>query len=143
MCKSRERIVQERFDSFIKKVSRNFVVSYISKERKHCNFETGVENFDNVMAKAPLYRRPAGIFYFNGYCYEVYHYELAVALEELPGRDREVIMAKYWGAKPGKNKVTDKELAKFFRMSEKKMYRYQKKILHKLRDIMEEMNYHG
>ena len=143
MSKSRERSVQERFDSFIKKTSRNFVRKYMLEMMKQWRYEKAVDNFDNVMAEVPLYRRPVSVFYFNGCRYEVYHYELAMALEELSKKEREIIMVKYWGARPGKKKVTDVELAKYFKMSYQKMYRCQKRILHKLRDSMERMNYYG
>ena len=143
MIKSRERIVQERFDSFIKTISRNYVRNYKVEVIKRWHYEKGVENFDDVMAEFPLYRRPAGVFYFNGCRYEVYHYELAMALKELPRREREIIMAKYWGARPGRKRVPDAELAKYFKMSYQKMYRYQQRILHKLRESMERMDYYG
>ncbi len=143
MKKSREKVVQERFDSFIKKTSRNYVHTYMAAMMKCWRYEKMVDSFDDVMTEVPLYCRPTSVFYVNGCRYEVYHYELAMALEELSGKEREIIMTKYWGTSPGKNKVPDKELAKRFNMSYQKMYRYQQKILHKLRDIMERMEDYG
>ena len=143
MIKSRERSIQERFDSFIKTISRNYVRNYEVEVIKRWHYEKGVENFDDVMAEFPLYVRPAGVFYFNGCRYEVYHYELAMALKELSKREREIIMSKYWGARPGRKRVPDAELAKYFKMSYQKMYRYQQRILHKLRESMERMDYYG
>ncbi len=143
MSKSRERMVQERFDSFIKKTSRNYVRTYMATMRKHQRHESIVDNFDDIVTRISLYRRPAGVFYFNGCRYEVYHYELAMALKELTRSEREIIMVKYWGAGPGKKKVPDAELAKYFKMSYSKMYRYQQRILHKLRESMERMDYYG
>lgn len=128
-----ERRLIAMFDSFSKKVSRNFIRNLQRAEdnrKKHFSDEP-IDYLLELLGHKDTYPSDSFVLYVDGYPCVVESETLYKALQSLPEKQRAVMLLSFW------RDFTDEEISKYLEVTTRTVYNLRQRAFSRIREYYE------